>query len=165
MVFFINLSAINCFNLFNLARPRKASDAVATSTERISRTRNRNSQSQRKNLSISIFCICYNKRKNIVISATSRSGSPSSRLAYLYNRSTEHDSPRPRRLSSGIPRSTAGSRETSRETSPNRSLGRLRQRSNDRPPLSPASRPVLAQKILQQSREAENALADAFVRI
>ncbi|XP_076259113.1 CLIP-associating protein isoform X27 [Rhynchophorus ferrugineus] len=95
---------------------------------------------------------------------TSRSGSPSSRLAYLYNRSADHDSsPRPRRLSSGIPRSTQGSRDTSRETSPSRGSGISRfRRGTDRPPLSPASRPVLAQKILQQSREAETALADAF---
>ncbi|KAJ8972441.1 hypothetical protein NQ317_000032 [Molorchus minor] len=127
---------------FALARPRKAPDVVATaSPERISRTRNRSSQSQ----------------------PTSRSGSPSSRLTYLYQRTTDHESPRPRRLSSGIPRSTQGSRDASRETSPNRgsSLSRFR-RGSDRPPLSPASRPVLAQKILQQSREAENALADAF---
>ncbi|XP_015837159.1 CLIP-associating protein isoform X2 [Tribolium castaneum] len=125
----------------SLPRPRKTPETAATqSPERLGRTRNRNSQSQ----------------------PTSRSGSPSSRLAYLYNRSTEHDSPRPRRLSSGIPRSTTGSRDTSRETSPNRStLGRFR-RGSDRPPLSPASRPVLAQKILQQSREAENALADVL---
>lgn len=126
------------------ARPKRAPDTYATaSPERVSRTRNRNSQSQ----------------------PTSRSGSPSSRLAYLYNRSTDHDSPRPRRLSSGIPRSSQGSRDTSRETSPNRGSGlttRFR-RGSDRPPLSPATRPVLAQKILQQSREAENALADAFV--
>ncbi|CAG9813465.1 unnamed protein product [Phaedon cochleariae] len=125
------------------ARPRKSSDAISTaSPERMARTRNRNSQSQ----------------------PTSRSGSPSSRLAYLYQRAADHDSPRPRRMSSGIPRSTQGSRDTSRETSPNRgntSLTRLR-RGNDRPPLSPASRPVLAQKILQQSREAENALADVL---
>lgn len=45
--------------------------------------------------------------------ATSRSGSPSSRLAYLYNRSTEHDSPRPRRTSSGIPRSSQGKLDSS----------------------------------------------------
>lgn len=101
------------------------------------------------------------------ILATSRSGSPSSRL-YMYSRNntSEHDSPRPRRLSSGIPRSTAGSREASRETSPTRdsSLGRFRSRgASDRPPPSPASRPVMAQKILQQSREAESALADALV--
>ncbi|XP_045460920.1 CLIP-associating protein isoform X3 [Harmonia axyridis] len=122
------------------ARPRKPSDlAVTQSPERTPRTKNRSSQSQ----------------------PTSRSASPSSRLAYLY-RSSEHDTSRPRRLSSGIPRSTTTSRDTSRETSPNRSsLSRFRSRS-DRPPLSPASRPVLAQKILQQSREAENALADAF---
>ncbi|KAK9875379.1 hypothetical protein WA026_007774 [Henosepilachna vigintioctopunctata] len=123
----------------SLPRPRKPSDTVIQSPERSSRTKNRSSQSQ----------------------PTSRSASPSSRLAYLY-RGSDHDSPRPRRLSSGIPRSTTASRDTSRETSPNRgSLYRFRSR-NDRPPLSPASRPVLAQKILQQSREAENALADAF---
>ncbi|XP_050313911.1 CLIP-associating protein 1-A isoform X2 [Anthonomus grandis grandis] len=129
--------------VFQSARPKRAPDTFATaSPERMGRTRSRNSQSQ----------------------PTSRSGSPSSRLAYLYNRSAEHESPRPRRLSSGIPRSTQGSRDTSRETSPSRgsSLSRFR-RSTDRPPLSPASRPVLAQKILQQSREAESALADAFM--
>ncbi|XP_049819238.1 CLIP-associating protein isoform X3 [Aethina tumida] len=125
------------------ARPRKASDAMVTaSPERIGRTRNRSSQSQ----------------------PTSRSGSPSSRLAYLYNRSTEHESPRTRRLSSGIPRSTQGSRDTSRETSPNRggNITMRYRRGGDRPPISPASKPVLAQKILQQSREAENALADVL---
>ncbi|KAK9712512.1 CLASP N terminal [Popillia japonica] len=94
---------------------------------------------------------------------TSRSGSPSARLPYMYSRCNEGDSPRPRRLSSGIPRSTTGSRDTSRETSPTRtsSMSRYR-RANDRPPISPAARPVMAQKILQQSREAENALADAL---
>ncbi|KAL3286277.1 hypothetical protein HHI36_000786 [Cryptolaemus montrouzieri] len=124
----------------SLPRPRKVVDvAVTQSPERSGRTKSRSSQS----------------------TPTSRSSSPSSRLAYLY-RGSDHDSPRPRRLSSGIPRSTTGSRDTSRETSPNRgSLSRFRNRS-ERPPLSPASRPVLAQKMLQQSREVENALADAF---
>ena len=62
--------------------------------------------------------------------------------------------------------SILGSRDASRETSPNRGTGMSRfRRGSDRPPLSPASRPVLAQKILQQSREAENALADAFVSL
>lgn len=37
-------------------------------------------------------------------------------------------------------------------------------RRTDRPPINP-TRPVLAQKILQASREAENALADALVII
>lgn len=82
----------------------------------------------------------------------------------MYNRggTIEHDSPR--RGISGIPRSTTGSRDTSREASPTRghSLSRFR-RNSDRPPLSPATRPVMAQKILQQSREAESALADALV--
>ncbi|CAH1123842.1 unnamed protein product [Ceutorhynchus assimilis] len=126
----------------SLPRPKRIPDApVMASPERSGRTRSRNSQSQ----------------------PTSRSGSPSSRLAYLYSRPTEHDSGRPRRMSSGIPRSTEGSRDTSRETSPNRGayISRFR-RGSDRPPLSPAPRPVLAQKILQQSREAESALADAF---
>lgn len=111
-------------------------------------------------------CICHNVFIFLFIVATSRSGSPSSRLPYnIYNRG-DHESPRPRRLSSGIPRSTAGSRDASREGSPTRgTLSRLRAGANDRPPLSPASRPVMAQKILQQSREAENALADALVSL
>lgn len=84
----------------------------------------------------------------------------------MYNRGNDHESPRPRRMSSGIPRSTAGSRDASRETSPSResSLGRFRSRTVcDRPPLSPASRPVMAAKILQASTEAEHAFADALV--
>ncbi|VEN50087.1 unnamed protein product, partial [Callosobruchus maculatus] len=128
----------------SLPRPRKLSDQMA-SPERTSRTRNRSSQSQ----------------------PTSRSGSPSSRLAYIYQRNTsDHESPRTRRLPSGIPRSAAGSRDGSRETSPTRgSISRFRKASGsgcERPPLNPTSRPVLAQKILQQSREAENALADVL---
>ncbi|XP_017770144.1 PREDICTED: CLIP-associating protein isoform X3 [Nicrophorus vespilloides] len=132
------------------ARPRKTHDVVSMqSPERTGRTRSRNqgvSHSQ----------------------PTSRSGSPSSRLPYLYGRTHNMDStdnsPRPRRISSGIPRSTAGSRDTSREASPTRvsTLSRFRRSSSDRPPMSPSSRPVMAQKILQQSREAESALADAL---
>lgn len=38
------------------------------------------------------------------------------------------------------------------------------QRRPERPPLNPG-RLVMAQKILQQSRDAENALADALVSI
>ncbi|XP_071448621.1 CLIP-associating protein 1 isoform X11 [Hetaerina americana] len=96
---------------------------------------------------------------------------------------------RPRHLS-GIPRSTGTSREASRETSPNgrhyapqtslsssvspsshmyhhgrhlSSLGKTRgsMLGRDRPPVSTA-RPVMAQKMLQQSREAERELADAL---
>ncbi|XP_025829154.1 CLIP-associating protein isoform X2 [Agrilus planipennis] len=125
------------------ARPRRTPDSsVIQSPEQVGRRRSRSSG------------VSHSQ-------PTSRSGSPSSRIHYLYNRSEE--SPRPRRLSSGIPRSTTGSRDTSREGSPTRgsSISRLRART-DRPPLSPASRPVMAQKILQQSREAENALADAL---
>ncbi|XP_067003312.1 CLIP-associating protein 1-B [Anabrus simplex] len=150
----------------SLPRPRKVSDAgnmsmsAITSPERIGRTRSRMagvSQSQ----------------------PSSRSGSPSSRLSYATysaSRDANHDAAhtvgRPRRLS-GIPRSTGTSREASRETSPNRYVGihdrsfgsKLRGRSlhsmssTERPP---SARPVMAQKILQQSREAESALADAL---
>ncbi|XP_033608328.1 CLIP-associating protein 1-B isoform X6 [Cryptotermes secundus] len=152
------------------ARPKKSTEAsggmsvsAITSPERVGRTRSRVagvSQSQ----------------------PSSRSGSPSSRLSYAtYSASNRdgggvdgvHTVGRPRRLSSGIPRSTGTSREASRETSPNRfgltgihdrSFGcKLRGRpghnmSTERPP----QRPVMAQKILQQSREAESALADAL---
>ncbi|PSN38728.1 hypothetical protein C0J52_15356 [Blattella germanica] len=154
----------------NAARPRKSPEvsgsmsvSAITSPERVGRTRSRMSgvsQSQ----------------------PSSRSGSPSSRLSYAtYSAANRdvgagdgaHTIGRPRRLSSGIPRSTGTSREASRETSPNRfgmtgihdrSFGsKLRGRpvhsmSTERPP----QRPVMAQKILQQSREAESALADAL---
>ncbi|GFG38732.1 hypothetical protein Cfor_02767, partial [Coptotermes formosanus] len=114
---------------------------------------------------------------------SSRSGSPSSRLSYAtYSAANRDGVPgdgvstvgRPRRLSSGIPRSTGTSREASRETSPNRfgmtgihdrSFGsKLRGRSVHSTSIErPPQRPVMAQKILQQSREAESALADALV--
>lgn len=63
------------------------------------------------------------------VTASSRSGSPSSRLSYATYSAASRDGVsgdgvstvgRPRRLSSGIPRSTGTSREASRETSPNR---------------------------------------------
>lgn len=38
-------------------------------------------------------------------------------------------------------------------------------RRTDRPPMVPSSRPVMAQQILQASREAENALANALVSV
>uniref|UniRef100_A0A182SYS0 TOG domain-containing protein n=1 Tax=Anopheles maculatus TaxID=74869 RepID=A0A182SYS0_9DIPT len=71
----------------------------------------------------------------------------------------------PKKTQSGIPRSLANSRETS-PTRSHTQFGSLRRPaygtgSPRRPPLNPG-RPVLAQKILQQSREAENALADAL---
>ncbi|XP_062552158.1 CLIP-associating protein isoform X3 [Armigeres subalbatus] len=99
---------------------------------------------------------------------TSRSTSPSSKLrdnfsiASIYKQTGTIP-----KKNSGIPRSLANSRETS----PTRGtqFGSLRRnvygtnspRRLDRPPVNPG-RPVLAQKILQQSREAENALADAL---
>ncbi|XP_021695277.1 CLIP-associating protein isoform X2 [Aedes aegypti] len=99
---------------------------------------------------------------------TSRSTSPSSKLrdnfgiASIYKQTGTIP-----KKHSGIPRSLVNSRETS----PTRGtqFGSLRRnaygtnspRRLDRPPVNPA-RPVLAQKILQQSREAESALADAL---
>ena len=74
--------------------------------------------------------------------------------------------PRSRRTSSGIPRSTG----PSRETSPNRYSGGYGQRrigtgrsgiTPDRPP----KRPQMTEKILKQSLEAETAIADALVRL
>lgn len=108
----------------------------------------------------------------IPIAATSRSTSPSSRLRENYSNYTSAYRPTGTisKTNSGIPRSLANSRETS----PNRAThyGSLRknmystnsQRRPERPPLNPG-RLVMAQKILQQSRDAENALADALVSI
>ncbi|XP_050425014.1 CLIP-associating protein 1 [Adelges cooleyi] len=81
---------------------------------------------------------------------TSRSGSPSSRFTF--------GQPKSRRGSSGIPRS----QDTSREPSPNRYNSLGAHSSSRRPPILPTSRPIMAQKILLQSREAESALADAL---
>ncbi|XP_051174524.1 CLIP-associating protein 1-A isoform X3 [Leptopilina boulardi] len=97
---------------------------------------------------------------------SSRSGSPSSRLSYAtYNREGESLVPRPRKLSSHGVGSTGNSREPSPQRfGIDRNFGsKLRGRNlhtspTDRPP----SRPVMAQKMLQQSREAESALADAL---
>lgn len=99
---------------------------------------------------------------------TSRSTSPSSRLRDNFGiPSIYKQTGTVPKKTSGIPRSLANSRETS----PTRGtqFGSLRRnaygtnspRRLDRPPVNPG-RPVLAQKILQQSREAENALADAL---
>jgi len=89
---------------------------------------------------------------------SSRSGSPSSRLGYhTYNM------PETNTLGYQSRRVPPRSQGTSRETSPNRfgsksSLTNLfgSKRSAQRPPIQPMSRPVMAQKILAQSLEAEN---------
>ncbi|XP_058120591.1 CLIP-associating protein [Anopheles ziemanni] len=99
---------------------------------------------------------------------TSRSTSPSSKLRDMYSGVTSlyrQTGTVPKKPQSGIPRSLANSRETSPTRTQNQ-FGSLRRHaygtsSPRRPPLNPG-RPVLAQKILQQSREAENALADAL---
>ncbi|KAG5670591.1 hypothetical protein PVAND_000842 [Polypedilum vanderplanki] len=100
---------------------------------------------------------------------TSRSTSPSSRLQYnTYNSAYRQTGTVPKK-NTGIPRSLANSRETS----PSRggqfgSLNRRQMyntgspRRTERPPINPGRTPYSAQKILQQSREAESALADAL---
>ncbi|XP_076338246.1 CLIP-associating protein 1-B-like isoform X2 [Tachypleus tridentatus] len=103
---------------------------------------------------------------------SSRSGSPSSRLSY--NTYQEISSSGRVRRKSGIPLTTG----TSRETSPARSLhggherrpsGTYRSRpfigAGERyhPTTITTSTPVMAEKILQQSKEAEAAMADALV--
>ncbi|XP_026473636.1 CLIP-associating protein isoform X3 [Ctenocephalides felis] len=93
---------------------------------------------------------------------TSRSTSPSSRLHGAYGTYSNHKSlTSAKKKSSGIPRSLA----SSRETSPTRTGSYRRMLFNnkrDRPPINP-NKPVMAQKILQQSREAELSLADALM--
>ncbi|KAJ8686484.1 hypothetical protein QAD02_022278 [Eretmocerus hayati] len=131
-----------------LPRPNKSPETSSiASPERMARTRTRMSgvsQSQ----------------------PSSRSGSPSSRLSYAtYNRDGESLIPRSRILGDHGIRSTGNSREPSpqRFGLERTSFGKIRARNlhmspTDRPP----SRPVMAQKMLQQSREAESALADAL---
>ncbi|XP_025074276.1 CLIP-associating protein 1-A isoform X4 [Pogonomyrmex barbatus] len=130
-----------------LPRPSKSPDPNAVaSPERIARTRTRVSgvsQSQ----------------------PSSRSGSPSSRLSYAtYNREGESLIGRPRRLSGH----TIGSTSNSREPSPQRFgmdrsfASKLRGRNLHMSPTDSTRPPVMAQKMLQKSREAESALADAL---
>lgn len=100
----------------------------------------------------------------IVRSATSRSTSPSSRL---YSLSVYRQTGTIPKKTPVIPRSLVNSRETS-PTRNGQTIRRLgysssnSPRRQERPPVIP-TRPVLAQKILQASREAETALADALV--
>ncbi|XP_076292995.1 CLIP-associating protein isoform X3 [Lasioglossum baleicum] len=132
----------------SLPRPSKSPDTTAVaSPERTARTRTRMSgvsQSQ----------------------PSSRSGSPSSRLSYAtYNREGESLIARPRRLSGHGIRSTGNSREPSPQRfGMDRSFAsKIRGRNLYMSPTDrPQSRPVMAQKMLQQSREAESALADAL---
>lgn len=132
----------------SLPRPSKSPDTITVaSPERTARTRTRMSgvsQSQ----------------------PSSRSGSPSSRLSYAtYNREGESLIARPRRLSGHGIRSTGNSREPSPQRfGMDRSFAsKIRGRNLHMSPTDrPQSRPVMAQKMLQQSREAESALADAL---
>ncbi|XP_055690824.1 CLIP-associating protein isoform X2 [Lutzomyia longipalpis] len=94
---------------------------------------------------------------------TSRSTSPSSRLKEPYSTYTTYrQTGTVPKKASGIPRSLANSRETSPTRTQSSAMKRNVYGSNPRrPPINPG-RPLMAQKILQQSREQENALADAL---
>jgi hypothetical protein len=127
------LQSLN-IHLLIAARQRKSSDSGVnhsnvTSPERMGRTRTRIagvSQSQRKPYK----GLNYENFTCFQIAATSRSGSPSSRLSYATYRDNGamiDQAPismgsisRPRRLGGGIPRSQGASREGSRDPSPNR---------------------------------------------
>ncbi|XP_032672003.1 CLIP-associating protein 1 isoform X3 [Odontomachus brunneus] len=130
-----------------IPRPSKSPDPNAVaSPERVARTRTRVSgvsQSQ----------------------PSSRSGSPSSRLSYAtYNREGESLIGRPRRLSGHAISSTSNSREPSPQRfGMDRSFAsKLRGRNLHMSPTDSSRPPVMAQKMLQKSREAESALADAL---
>lgn len=130
-----------------LPRPSKSPDPNAiASPERVARTRTRMSgvsQSQ----------------------PSSRSGSPSSRLNYVtYNREGESLIGRPRRLSGHGISSTSNSREPSPQRfGMDRSFAsKLRGRNLHMSPTDSTRPPVMAQKMLLKSREAESVLADAL---
>ncbi|XP_063603567.1 CLIP-associating protein 2-like isoform X14 [Penaeus indicus] len=140
------------------ARPRKTSDhppiSSITSPDRMGRPRSRGGVSQSQ--------------------PGSRSGSPSSRLSYAtYSSPGDSGTLGRSRRRSGIPRSTGTSREPSPSRysglsgiSPSKSRSRSISGASEMPPQVPGkSRQVMAQKILQQSREAESALADALVSL
>ncbi|XP_036366143.1 CLIP-associating protein 1-B isoform X15 [Octopus sinensis] len=94
--------------------------------------------------------------------ASSRSGSPSSRVGYSHHgtshHSTHHSISTPKARRSAIPRSQG----TSRETSPNRSTyGRERRLSGSR--LSTLQKPnVITQRVLRPGSDSEAAIADAL---
>lgn len=96
---------------------------------------------------------------------TSRSTSPSSRQREAaYNSYGFRGTGTIPKKTSGIPRSLANSRETSPTRTPLSGIKRNSFSNGQqprRPPINPA-RPVLAQKMLLQSREAEQALSDAL---
>lgn len=142
----------------SLPRPRKTSDhppiSSITSPDRMGRPRSRGGVSQSQ--------------------PGSRSGSPSSRLSYAtYSSPGDSGTLGRSRRRSGIPRSTGTSREPSPSRysglsgiSPSKSRSRSISGASEMPPQVPGkSRQVMAQKILQQSREAESALADALVSL
>lgn len=98
------------------------------------------------------------KNRISVSQPTSRSGSPSSRFSsYSHYLASGGAVSRSRKSSIG--------NDTSRETSPNRSHASSTFGYKGRVSTQPVRRPVIAQKILQQSREAETQLADALGNI
>ena len=108
----------------------------------------------------------------LLFTASSRSTSPSSRLHHYtpgYSYRQTGTVPKKTQTSTGIPRSLANSRETSpsRGASQFGSLNRRQiyntssPRRAERPPLNPG-RQNSAQKMLQQSRDAESTLSDVL---
>lgn len=166
-------SLIQLFHII-LARAKKITSITASpsqaSPERQVRSRQAGvSQSQRK--AAIRNALSEAQLKIIFFLASSRSTSPSSRLhhytpGYSVYRQTGTV---PKKTTTGIPRSLANSRETSpsRSGSQFNSLNRRQiyntssPRRAERPPLNPG-RQYSAQKILQQSREAESALSYAL---
>lgn len=102
-------------------------------------------------------------------SASSRSTSPSSRLHHYVPGTYSRITGAVPKRATGIPRSLAGSRETSPSRGAPSQFGSLNRRiyntssprRAERPPLNPG-RQNSAQKMLQQSREAENTLVDVL---
>ncbi len=145
MFFFSNAKFNLSFTLKARTTPKKIESSVLTSPER-SRSKARVSKSQ----------------------PGSRSASPSSRLNYYTSMQSDSRGHRVRRKS-GIPTST------SRESSPNRSgiagyasmerrlSGGNRNRHYMANNSSERQTPLMAEKILQQSQEAEAALEDALI--
>lgn len=135
-----------------MARQRVATTLTAAATP-ISRTKNASAAASEQRIG-------RTKSRISVSQPTSRSGSPSSRFStyshYLAN--TGSSVCRSRKSSIG--------NDTSRETSPNRSFGSPSFGGyKSRLSTQPVRRPVIAQKILQRSLEAESELADALGNI
>ncbi|XP_041372233.1 CLIP-associating protein 1-like isoform X7 [Gigantopelta aegis] len=98
--------------------------------------------------------------------ASSRSGSPSSRLTYMTHGSGRVDPKTPGRIRrSAIPRSQGASREGSREGSPSRQMYvHERRLSGSKVPGRGNKGTILAQRLLRPGSDVEDALSDALAR-